>query len=324
MYDTTNLINITLDDILLKTTEYDIYRHYLGEIKIAKLIKSPLRDNDNDPSFGIFISRSTGSLLWKDLGTGESGNVVKLVKILFNLTTYKSALNHIYNDLSLDNKKRSVRVVSTTSTKITITSETKIKVKYRSFSVNDYKYWKQYLISKNTLDLYDVNAIDYFCIGNVKVKEYKENEPMYCYDVYKHRKIYRPKSKKTEKWYGDLTVYDIQGYKQLPQNGDILIITKALKDVMTLKELGYSAIAPPSETSNIPNVVINELKTRFTNILSFYDRDFAGMNGARKLFKTYGINWIFIPKVYNIKDISDFASVFGRSKTIELTKLLLK
>lgn len=322
MYDTTDLINITLEDILLKTTEYNIYQHYLGDIKVAKLIKSPIRNNDKDPSFGIFISRSTGSLLWKDLGTGDTGNVIKLVKILFNLKSYKSALNQIYFDLSLNNKKRSVSVVSNISTKIT--SEAKIKVKYRSFSKTDYQYWKQYLISKETLDLFDVNPINYFCINDAKIKEYTDSEPMYCYDIYRRRKIYRPFSRKTEKWFGDLTIYDIQGYKQLPANGNLLIITKSLKDVMTLYELGYSSIAPPSETSNIPTVVINELKSRFTKIVSLYDRDLAGMKGARKLFKTYEIDFIFIPKMYETKDISDFAAKYGKTKTVALTKKLLK
>lgn len=49
---------------------------------------------------------------------------------------------------------------------------------------------------------------------------------MYAYKVYNHFKIYKPLADKYTKWRNNLTEYDIQGYKQLPKKGDILIITK--------------------------------------------------------------------------------------------------
>ena len=49
---------------------------------------------------------------------------------------------------------------------------------------------------------------------------------MYAYKVYNNFKIYRPLADKYTKWRKNLTDYDIQGYEQLPQKGDILFITK--------------------------------------------------------------------------------------------------
>ena len=55
---------------------------------------------------------------------------------------------------------------------------------------------------------------------------------MYAYKVYNHFKIYKPYADKYTKWRNNLTELDIQGYKQLPKTGDILVITKSMKDVM--------------------------------------------------------------------------------------------
>lgn len=49
----------------------------------------------------------------------------------------------------------------------------------------------------------------------------------------------------------------------LPESGDILIITKALKDVMVLYEYGIPAIAPCSENLFITEAQYNHLKERF-------------------------------------------------------------
>ena len=47
---------ITLDYILSKVTEYDIYARYLGQFKVGFIYNSPFR-KDKNPSFGIFRSR---------------------------------------------------------------------------------------------------------------------------------------------------------------------------------------------------------------------------------------------------------------------------
>ena len=50
--------NITLDYILSKVTEYDIYAAYIGNFKVGMIYNSPLR-KDKTPSFGCFYSRKT-------------------------------------------------------------------------------------------------------------------------------------------------------------------------------------------------------------------------------------------------------------------------
>ena len=82
-------ISVTQEDILARATELDIYEAYLGKIKVGQIYNSPLRKDEN-PSFGLFYSHKTGQLLYKDLATGECGNVFKFVKLYTGITD-----NHI-------------------------------------------------------------------------------------------------------------------------------------------------------------------------------------------------------------------------------------
>lgn len=64
-------ITITLDYILSKVTEYDIYAKYIGQFKVGMIYNSPFR-KDNNPSFGVYYSKKTRKLLFKDHGTGDA------------------------------------------------------------------------------------------------------------------------------------------------------------------------------------------------------------------------------------------------------------
>ena len=83
---------------------------------------------------------------------------------------------------------------------------------------------------------------------------------MYAYKVFDKFKIYRPLASKYTKWRTNLTTSDVQGLAQIPEKGDLLIITKSLKDVMVLYEMGYTAISAASETTFIPEDIISGLK----------------------------------------------------------------
>ena len=132
---------------------------------------------------------------------------------------------------------------------------------------------------------------------------------MYAYKVYNHFKIYRPLADKYTKWRNNLTELDIQGYKQLPKTGDILIITKSMKDVMCLYEMGIAAISPSSESTFIPDKVLKQLKKRFKRII--FDRDQAGVKYLRKISLKTGLEGMLIHKKYKAKDISDAIKVNG-------------
>ena len=104
----------------------------------------------------------------------------------------------------------------------------------------------------------------------------------------------------------------------LPKKGNLLIITKSMKDVLTLKGLGYAAIAPQSENSYPKREQIEVLKSRFDKILVFLDNDRAGLKAMASLRRMYRLLFYAIPLNYKVKDISDFHKKYGRAKTQQL------
>lgn len=291
--------NITLDWILSKVTEYDIYAKYIGQFKVGMIYNSPFR-KDKNPSFGIYYSKRTKQLLFKDHGTGECGNVIKFVSLFTGKTEYNDILSDIVDNLNITNNTKLV-----SSKQYIPPTETVIGVVRQEFTDVDINYWKQFNISINTLKKFNVNSIKYYLCNGIVKGTYKRENPMYAYKVYNNFKIYRPLADKYTKWRNNLTDYDIQGYEQLPQKGDILFITKSMKDVMCLHEMGYPAVSPSSESTFLPKDVLEQLKTRFKRIIILFDRDAAGVKRSRKLNRETGLEAMFINKKFKAKDVSD-------------------
>lgn len=291
--------NITLDWILSKVTEYDIYAKYIGQFKVGMIYNSPFR-KDKNPSFGIYYSKRTKQLLFKDHGTGECGNVIKFVSLFTGKTEYNDILSDMVDKLNITNNTKLV-----SSKQYIPPTETVIGVVRQEFTDVDINYWKQFNISINTLKKFNVNSIKYYLCNGIVKGTYKRENPMYAYKVYNNFKIYRPLADKYTKWRNNLTDYDIQGYEQLPQKGDILFITKSMKDVMCLHEMGYPAVSPSSESTFLPKDVLEQLKTRFKRIIILFDRDTAGVKRSRKLNRETGLEAMFINKKFKAKDVSD-------------------
>jgi 5S rRNA maturation endonuclease (ribonuclease M5) len=291
--------NITLDWILSKVTEYDIYAKYIGQFKVGMIYNSPFR-KDKNPSFGIYYSKRTKQLLFKDHGIDECGNVIKFVSLFTGKTEYNDILSDIVDKLNITNNTKLV-----SSKQYIPPTETVIGVVRQEFTDVDINYWKQFNISINTLKKFNVNSIKYYLCNGIVKGTYKRENPMYAYKVYNNFKIYRPLADKYTKWRNNLTDYDIQGYEQLPQKGDILFITKSMKDVMCLHEMGYPAVSPSSESTFLPKDVLEQLKTRFKRIIILFDRDVAGVKRSRKLSRETGLEAMFINKKFKAKDISD-------------------
>lgn len=302
LYDTTKIQEeqqVTLEWILSKVTEYDIYSAYIGNFKVGMIYNSPFRQ-DKNPSFGCYYSRTTKQLMFKDHGTGDCGNVIKFVSLLTGLTNYSDILNNIVNKLKITNNTQLVSSKQYISSK-----ETVIGVVRQDFTLTDTNYWSQFNISLDTLKKFGVSSIKYYLCDGIVKGIYKDTNPMYAYKVYNHFKIYRPLADKYTKWRNNLTENDIQGFKQLPKTGDILIITKSMKDVMCLYEMGIPAISPSSESTFIPDKALEQLKKRFKRIIILFDRDSSGCKNSIKIKNQFGIKPLFINKKFKAKDISD-------------------
>ena len=302
---------ITLEYILSKVTEYDIYAHYLGQFKVGMIYNSPFR-KDKNPSFGIFYSKRTKQLLFKDHGTGECGNVIKFVQLYTGKTNYNDILQDIVAKLNITTDTR-----LDSSKQYIPSQETVIGVVRQEFTDVDTNYWSQFHISIKTLKKFNVNSIKYYLCNGVVKGIYKPENPMYAYKVYNNFKVYRPLGDKYTKWRNNLTEYDVQGYEQLPKKGDICIITKSLKDVMCLYEMGIPAISPSSESTWLPDTVLEDILKRFKRVLICFDRDGPGMRNLRKISLKTGLNGLIMHKKFKAKDISDAIKANGFDKVKE-------
>lgn len=311
----------TKENVLLKIDDLSIFKRYIGNVKLKQSFCSPLR-KDNNPSFNLFQNKD-GEIMYYDHATGDSGDVFKFLKQLWNCTkneVYKRIMDDLPSDaIDLKTKSR----IKQYSDDITIG----IKRKY--ISPIDAWYWGKYHISKETLYKFKVYPISYYTLSydnitHIKQAEYTSEDPIYAYKVNDRFKIYRPLTKfKINKWRGNLRKQNVFGYEQLPKQGDLLIITKSLKDVMVLYELGYTAIAPSSESTEIPKDIIAELKTRFKRIVLFFDNDEAGIKHSLKYSDKYKFERIQINPSEGIKDISDFIDIRNYECTINYIEFLL-
>ena len=74
---------------------------------------------------------------------------------------------------------------------------------------------------------------------------------------------------------------------------------------MCLYEMGFNAIAASSETTFIPEDILQSLRSKWKHIVILYDRDAAGMQNSRKYSKQYKMDAIFVNKKFKAKDVSD-------------------
>lgn len=128
-------------------------------------------------------------------------------------------------------------------------------------------------------------------------------------------KIYSPLSAKY-KWLTNGGATTLQMNPAMPKSGELLIITKSMKDVMVLHELGYSAIAPQSET-----IVINPARYGFDykQYVIFYDNDEAGRETAEKY--PAHMKKIYLPG--SEKDISDYVKANGVEEGKRIMRALI-
>lgn len=310
IYNFDSIQKTSADDILSIISEEEIYSYYMSQdFRINKLYQCEFH-KDKTPSLGFYQSKKY--IRYKCFGCGSTGNPFEFVMNLFEINFYE-ALEKIISDFNIIQNETNTKVRREIKRSFTNNiSEVKIYPSFQPFNKVDFDYWSQYSLDLSFILNYNVNSCEtvYFTSRSGKYRQYgiysKEN-PMYCYSFNNSYKIYRPLSdNKQGKWLQNSTSWDIQGMEQLPKKADIIIITSSLKDVMVLRKLGYYAIAPHGESVMIPDKIIDYIYGISDNVIVFYDQDEAGIKYSNILSDKLSTSRIFIPKEYNIKDISDY------------------
>ena len=326
MFDFTIDPKITKDFLLSKNSEETYMAYYLGVPVKKGLFKSPLRDDKHNTC--SFFRGSSGNLYFKDFATGQCLTFEGVVMEKYHCT-YHNALKIIANDFGYIKTNNIITKVNKPEIKIQPKfegeKETFIQVEIKDFSESELKWWNSFGISEQILKKYKIYSIKTVFLNGSIYAQSTQHSPIYGYYFGKKEnieqwRIYIPKRKEF-RFIGNVSTKTVQGYKQLPDNGKLLVITKSMKDVCLLSSLGIPAIAPNSETQFVSEKMLEELRDRFKNIALLYDSDLTGVRFMNKIRKQYrDLIVCMIPRKYGTKDISDFYQKYGRNKTIELIK----
>jgi hypothetical protein len=318
-----NLVNIPSDSnyitkefILSKLTPKQIIEYYLKlNLKFNNLINSPFRE-DKNPSFGLKVVNDY-DVIATDFANNEHYDCFKIVSLLNGNCNFNETLKIIANDFNLYKfniaKSELPLVLNTSDTIKPIHYKNLFTVEHQDFTRVDLDYWNKYRISISTLVDFDVYSCKRLWSNGKLIKKYSANNPIYAYKFYNYKdisyKIYCPFADRKNKWLFNGSSSDIEGFDQLPLLSDLLIITKSLKDVMCIKvHNNISAISLQGEGNILDFNLFNKLKYRFKTIYSLYDNDIAGIKGANKLERDFGIKPLYIPKESNCKDFAEYCS----------------
>jgi hypothetical protein len=322
---------ISKSEILKYFNELEIFQHYIeDEVSLGKLILSPLRREKN-PSFGFFVGEGN-EVCFNDFKLGK-GDFIQFLRLRDGLT-YFEALSKVANDFNLQDDyvckiypksasdKDKVRIVK--DDMLSKYTGYYLGKKAREWQSHDVLFWRQYGIGKQTLEFFNVQPISFIFIGD---KCFPADKYTYCFiemkDGIETYKIYQPFNE-NYKWINNHNNSVWQGWTQLPEKGETLIITKSLKDVMCLYEVAkLPAIAMQSENVLPKRHIFEQLKSRFTDIELLYDNDFDknpnwGRIFADKFATEFGLVDSFIPSKYESKDFSDLVKNFGKEIANEI------
>lgn len=319
---------ITKEFLLSKNSEETYMSTYLRVPIKRGLFCSPLR-KDHKPTCSFCHSKK-GELMYHDFGTGFHENFVGVVMEIHKCS-YQEALNVIAEDFGYISKAedRPAVKIKVSNVKLEEKTETLIQIKPKAFSEQELKWWKGFGITEKTLKKYKVFSCDSIFLNGDYFSSSNPRVPIYGYYCGKKNgqelwRIYFP-SKRSFRFLSNVGKSYIQGAKQLPKTGDVLLVTKSQKDVMLAYELGIPAIAPCSEVLFLSNKQIQHLKKRFKTIIVCYDTDITGIHNLKQIkVKHPDLHTFFIPRKYGVKDISDFFKKYGEEETRRLAGELLK
>jgi len=199
----------------------------------------------------------------------------------------------------------------------------------RRWEKYDAQFWKQWPISKATLEKFFVAPCSWVRIGSMYININELNDPAYAY-IYGNDevKFYMPGREKKNRFRMNTTFP--HGWLQLPKSGDLVIVSKSQKETMWLSQhMNIPSFGPQAE-GHMPELnKILDAKRRFTNVLSFMDFERAGAHTMWRLRKEHDIPAIYLGTgkfntvFEGAKDITDYSKMFGELKACRLVDKLI-
>lgn len=257
-------------------------------------------------------------------------------------------LKHIASTFSniIDNKEVDENVTDMIKDAMVICRQKRaiIEIVPRSWNQDDKKFWNKLGVSLGYLNTHFVIPVDQYYIDRGVNSDpkyyYKAKDPCYAYMLGQNRKgihfikLYFPnRNRNTElKFITNCNV--LEGLPNLElDNYDYILITKSSKDRLSIgnhlsthtfygggKQLNIGIVNLPSEVYKINDKEYEWLHNKLSEngkIISLLDFDTTGRKGAKYLYDTYDIPYIFITRGefglpnYHCKDFADLHDVYS-------------
>jgi hypothetical protein len=318
-----NMFLMGENELLEEVDEYLLYCFYLGfnpELRVR--YKSPARDPSNadeNASWSLFTntSRLNREYAWKDSGTGEFGDIFKLVMIVLNCKNKATALERIKQDFIFGNGVEIARQgISAPKDK----DPARIRLKSRAFDHQDKQWWLERTgADEEILNFFNVKRVKYYWMYDKQNTPSFPGDGVYAYRIYSHYQLYFPHRDRDFRFRNDFSDDHLLGFAQLKFQSDTLIITKSMKDIITLYGLGFEAVSPRGEHTPIPQKFLEFLSSKYKRIFTLFDND-----GKHRAWD-YKYPSIELPTPTKVaKDPSDHYHVFGPQETQNVISHLIQ
>ena len=277
-----------------------IFEHYLktGRLKGQSIKKKSIfNEKDTNPSLVIYYNHKLKKYTFKDFSSGITGSAINYMMKLWNCT-FSHAANRIINDY----KQYAEDYEDMIDDSITIQGWKVTEFKVRKWNESDFEYWDQYKITKELLEEHNVKPLKFYKMSllenNEIIEEFIVKEPcIYGYFYGEEEgnlaKVYQPCV--VDRKFIKVTNY-VQGSDQCNRT-DTCIIASSLKDILALKTIGIRAdfVAPDSENTILSKSVVNQLKKRYTDVITIFDNDTAGIKAMMKYKELYKLRFCYLP-----------------------------
>jgi YD repeat-containing protein len=305
---------IDIKELKQKAPHEQIFEDYLQNFSVdcirgkgnkGKKISSPFCE-DKNPSFHIFVHKTSGEIRYKCFSTGKTGDSIQLVREIegIDFTEAAKKINARYklglNGSSHSNLKQA-GIPSTyydqyTPDAVAWMQDFSIKPEIaKKYGVKQIKQiaWKREDGRKLKFDFEQQGKVAFNVSGNNSgVKIYLPG-----IEGKQDKKVYRAPGSNSD---------HIFGLEQLSskKKADIVLIAAGEKDVLCAVSNGIPAVCFQSESHKPDRDQIASIKRRASEIISCYDNDDAGRSGAEYLKKEFFIPACYVPEPYN--DIAEY------------------
>lgn len=311
---------LSMDAILTRISEYDIFRYYMPDHtwRLNQVTYSPFR-KENNPSF--VIGNKLGHISFIDFAdTSLRGDCFNFVQTLFNLRDTSEVLRLIDKDFNLgfttgvysDDYKK---IVSAYKQPEDLGKRySLIQVSTRKFTHEELEYWNQYHQSIDDLRANNIYSIKSLYLNKSKFP-LKETELRFGYLYGTSWKIYRPFADKKQKWMpNNVPITTMDGMEDI-KNCKVAFINKSKKDYMVMKKVFPCCCAVQNEgVGCFSHENVEYLKANSDSQILSFDSDVTGVANSQQITKLFDFGYCNVPKSYipeGIKDWADLAKAHG-------------